>query len=271
MLVLKNYGVSLKGKLEDTMIAHYLLEPELRHNMDYVAETYLKYQPVSITSLIGKKGPKQKSMRDVDPQQLAEYAAEDADITFQLYEKIVTELRSDKKLGELYDYLEMPLVYVLTDMEYQGISLDSSILEKQSLELTEKILSLEDQIYALSGTPFNLASPKQVGEILFEHLKIPYKGAKTKTGQYSTDESKLSELATSYPVVNKLLEHRGLTKLKSTYVDALPKLINSKTGKIHSSFNQTIAATGRLSSNNPNLQNIPIKTEEGRKIRKAFI
>jgi DNA polymerase I len=271
MLVLKNHGIELKGKLEDTMIAHYLLEPELRHNMDYLAETYLKYQPVSITTLIGKKGPKQKSMKEVDPLQLAEYAAEDADVTFQLYEKIVGELRKDGKLAHLYDELEMPLVYVLTDMEHQGITLDTSILENQSRDLTEKILSLENHIFAHCGTPFNLASPKQVGEILFDHLKIPYKGAKTKTGQYSTDESKLSELTEFHPVVELLLEHRGLTKLKSTYVDALPKLVNPKTGKIHSSFNQTIAATGRLSSNNPNLQNIPIKTEEGRKIRKAFV
>ena len=271
IMILRWYGIEVKGELEDTMIAHYLLEPELRHNMDYLAETYLKYQPVSITSLIGKKGPRQLTMRDVDPEKLAEYAAEDADITFQLYEEIVSKLKSDHKLSDLYRNIEMPLVYVLADMECNGVNLDTGMLNKFSVELGDKIVELEDRVFALAGTHFNLSSPKQVGEILFDLIKIPYKGSKTKTGQYSTDESRLAELAKDYEIAQALLDHRSLTKLKSTYVDALPKMVNAKTGHLHSSFNQTIAATGRLSSNNPNLQNIPIRTEEGRKIRQAFI
>lgn len=272
IMILRWYDIEVKGLLEDTMIAHYLLEPELRHNMDYLAETYLKYQPVSITSLIGKKGPKQATMRDVDPEKIAEYAAEDADITFQLYEKIVVaKLKEDHKLSDLYKNIEMPLVYVLADMEYNGVNLDTDMLKKFSRELGDKIVSLEDKVFSLAGAHFNLSSPKQVGDILFDILKIPYKGTKTKTGQYSTDESRLTELSKHYEIAQALLDHRSLTKLKSTYVDALPKLVNKKTGHLHSSFNQTIAATGRLSSNNPNLQNIPIKTEEGRKIRQAFI
>ncbi len=271
IMILSWYGIEVKGELEDTMIAHYLLEPELRHNMDYLAETYLKYQPVSITSLIGKKGPRQLTMRDVDSEKLAEYAAEDADITYQLYEQIVSKLKSDHKLSDLYRNIEMPLVYVLADMECNGVNLDTDMLNKFSVELRDKIVALEDRVFALANTHFNLSSPKQVGEILFEIIKIPYKGSKTKTGQYSTDESRLAELAKDYEIAQALLDHRSLTKLKSTYVDALPKMVNAKTGHLHSSFNQTIAATGRLSSNNPNLQNIPIRTEEGRKIRQAFI
>lgn len=271
MLVLRWHGVEVKGVLEDTMIIHYLLEPELRHSMDYLSETYLNYQPVSITSLIGKKGPKQLSMRDVNPEKLAEYAAEDADITYQLFDHLGKKIQSDEKVYQLYKTIEMPLVYVLADMEYNGVRIDKELLGSYSIELAQKINNLEKQIFEIAGLRFNLSSPKQLGEVLFEKLKLPYKGSKTKTGQYSTDESKLAELEGEYEIARLMMEHRMLTKLKSTYVDALPKLINPNTGKIHSSFNQTIAATGRLSSTNPNLQNIPIKTAEGRKIRQAFI
>jgi len=269
-LVLRWYGLSLYAQLFDTMVAHYLLEPEMRHNMDYMAETYLKYQPVSITSLIGKKGKNQGSMRDVPLEQITEYAAEDADITFRLYEYLSERLK-EEKLENLYWEVEAPLIKVLTDMEYEGVRLDKDYLNKYSLELENLLKAIEKEIFSLSGARFNIASPKQVGELLFDIMKIPYKGSKTKSGQYSTDEEKLSELAAEYPIVQKILEHRGLSKLKSTYVDALPALINPKSGRIHSSFNQALAATGRLSSNNPNLQNIPIKTAEGRKVREAFI
>lgn len=271
MLVLKWHGIEIKGTLEDTMIMHYLLEPELRHNMDYLAETYLNYQPVSITSLIGKKGPKQLSMRDVNPEKLAEYAAEDADITYQLFQHLNAKIVPDEKVYQLYKTIEMPLVYVLSEMEYNGVKIDKNLLDEYSIELGQKINNLEKRIFEIAGLRFNLSSPKQLGEVLFEKLQLPYKGSKTKTGQYSTDESKLAELEGEFEIARLMMEHRTLTKLKSTYVDALPKLINLNTGKIHSSFNQTIAATGRLSSTNPNLQNIPIKTAEGRKIRQAFV
>lgn len=271
MLVLKWHGIEIKGTLEDTMIMHYLLEPELRHNMDYLAETYLNYQPVSITSLIGKKGPKQLSMRDVNPEKLAEYAAEDADITYQLFQHLNAKIVPDEKVYQLYKTIEMPLVYVLSEMEYSGVKIDKNLLDEYSIELGQKINNLEKRIFEIAGLRFNLSSPKQLGEVLFEKLQLPYKGSKTKTGQYSTDESKLAELEGEFEIARLMMEHRTLTKLKSTYVDALPKLINLNTGKIHSSFNQTIAATGRLSSTNPNLQNIPIKTAEGRKIRQAFV
>lgn len=267
--MLKWYGVELKGNWFDTMIMHYLMEPELRHGMDYLAETYLKYKPVSIETLIGK-GSKQLSMRDVRVERVAEYAAEDADVTLQLYHFFAPKLREDG-LQELYDTLEAPLIEVLVSMEYEGIRLDGDFLKKYSVELEREIAAVEQKIYQDAGMQFNIASPKQIGEVLFDKMKIPYRGAKTKTGQYSTDEAKLTELAAEYPFVAEILQHRGLSKLKSTYVDALPLQVNPKTGRVHTSFNQALAATGRLSSNNPNLQNIPIKTPEGAKVREAFI
>ncbi|MBK7475002.1 MAG: DNA polymerase I [Haliscomenobacter sp.] len=269
-IVLKWYGLELEGACFDTMIAHYLIEPELRHNMDYLAETYLKYQPVPIESLIGKKGAGQRTMRDVPVEKVTEYAAEDADVTLQLREVLEPKLNAEGLSG-LYWNLEAPLIRVLTDMEYEGVRIDPLYLEAYSAELEKEILDMEAQVYEKAGLRFNIGSPKQVGEVLFERLKIPYRGAKTKTGQYSTNEDKLVELAQEFPLVDDILTHRGLMKLKSTYVDALPKMINPRTGRVHSSFNQALAATGRLSSNNPNLQNIPIRTPEGAKVRKAFI
>ncbi|MCB0520305.1 MAG: DNA polymerase I [Lewinellaceae bacterium] len=268
-LMLKWYGVELKGLWFDTMIAHYLIEPELRHGMDYLAETYLKYKPVSIETLIGK-GSKQLSMRDVRVERVAEYAAEDADVTLQLRDYFAPKLK-EEGLQELYETMEEPLIKVIVDMEFEGIRIDGDYLRAYSVELEKSIAALEQKIYEDAGLQFNIASPKQIGEVLFDKMKIPYKGAKTKTGQYSTDEAKLTELAAEYPFVAEILNHRGLSKLKSTYVDALPLQVNPKTGRVHSSFNQALAATGRLSSNNPNLQNIPIKTPEGAKVREAFI
>ena len=268
-LMLKWYNIELKGEWHDTMIAHYLLEPELRHGMDYLAETYLKYKPVSIETLIGK-GKNQLSMRDVRVERVAEYAAEDTDITLQLKEYFFPKLK-EEGLQELYDTMESPLTRVIVDMEYEGINLDAAYLEKYSVELAEQIKDFEKSIHEKAGMTFNIASPSQVGEVLFDHMGIPYKGRKTKTGKYSTNEAKLKELALEHPFVADILRHRGLSKLKSTYVDALPLQINPKTDRVHSSFNQALAATGRLSSNNPNLQNIPIKTPEGRRVREAFI
>jgi DNA polymerase I len=270
LLVLKWYGVELKGKLFDTMIAHYLLEPDMRHNMDYLAETYLKYRPIPIEALIGKKGKNQGNMADVPPEVIRDYAAEDADITLQLYEAFAPKLM-EEGLNELYWSIEAPLIHVLAEMEYQGIRIDKDALKVYSGQLENTLNVLEQEIYKMAGMRFNIGSPKQVGELLFDIMKIPYTGPKTKTGQYSTDEERLSELAGQYPIAKKILEHRGLSKLKSTYVDALPTMINPKSGRVHSSFNQALASTGRLSSNNPNLQNIPIKTEEGREVRKAFV
>ena len=269
-LILKWYGVELKGKFFDTMIAHYLLEPSLRHNMDYLAETYLEYQPVSITTLIGKKGKNQLSMRDVAVEKVCEYAVEDSDITLQLKEVLAPKLK-EENLQELYDTMEEPLVKALIDLEFEGINLNSEFLQEYSKELGAGIIENEKNIYEKAGVKFNIASPKQVGQVLFEKMKIPYRWRKTKTGQYSTDESKLAELAKDHDIVADIRNYRMLAKLKSTYVDALPTMVNPKTGRIHSSFNQALAATGRLSSNNPNLQNIPIRTPEGRKIREAFI
>jgi DNA polymerase-1 len=269
-IMLKWYGVEVRGTWFDTMVAHYLLEPELRHNMDYMAETYLKYKPVSIETLIGKKGVNQLSMRDVRVERVAEYAAEDADVTLQLRNFLAPKLEQEG-LRELYDTMEEPLIKVLVDMEYEGVNLDSNYLNEYSKELEKEIAELEQKIYRQAGMQFNIASPKQIGEMLFDKMKIPYTGKKTKTGQYSTDEAKLTELAPEYPFVADILQHRGLSKLKSTYVDALPNQVNPKTGRVHSSFNQALAATGRLSSNNPNLQNIPIKTPEGARVREAFI
>lgn len=269
-IVLKWYGVELQGAYFDTMLAHYLLEPELRHNMDYLSETYLKYAPVSIGTLIGKKGPGQRTMREVPLEDVKEYAAEDADITLQLKEVLAPRLK-EEGLEQLNEVLEAPLVKVLADMEYEGIRIDSNYLQEYSKELDKEIQAMEAEVYLKAGVKFNIASPKQVGEVLFERLKIPYRGAKTKTGQYSTNEDKLVELAPEVPLVADILRFRALTKLKSTYVDALPRMVNPRTGRVHSSFNQALAATGRLSSNNPNLQNIPIRTEDGAKVRKAFI
>jgi DNA polymerase-1 len=269
-LILKWYGVELKGKFFDTMIAHYLLEPSLRHNMDYLSETYLQYQPVSITTLIGKKGKNQLSMRDVPVEKVCEYAVEDSDVTLQLKEILEPKLK-EENLQELYETMEEPLVKALIDMEYEGINLDAEFLHEYSKELGQGILENEKNIYEKAGVRFNIASPNQVGEVLFDKLKIPYRWRKTKTGQYSTDEAKLTELAKDHDIVAEIQSYRMLAKLKSTYVDALPNMVNPRTGRIHSSFNQALAATGRLSSNNPNLQNIPIRTPEGRKIREAFV
>lgn len=269
-LILKWYDIELQGTFLDTMLMHYLLEPELRHNMDYMSETYLNYKPVSIESLIGKKGKGQLNMQDLEPEKVLPYAAEDADITLQLQRYLQPRLE-EEGLFDLYNTMEEPLVKALVDMEFEGIRLDAELLSAYSETLTENIIALEKKIYKEARQEFNIASPKQVGEILFDKMKIPYRWQKTKTGQYSTNEEKLAELALENPFVNEILRYRGLTKLKSTYVDTLPKLINPKTGRIHSSFNQALTATGRLSSNNPNMQNIPIRTEEGAKIREAFI
>jgi len=269
-LIFKWYGIQLKGMFLDTMLMHYLLEPELRHNMDYMAETNLNYKPISIESLIGKRGKDQLTMRDLRPDRVMPYAAEDADITLQLQQYLQPRLEKEGLL-DLYTRMEEPLIRALVDMEFEGIRIDDGLLEQYSVELGEEIRHIEEQIYTKAGEVFNIASPKQVGEILFDKMKIPYRWSKTKTGQYSTNEEKLAELALDHPFVNEILQHRGLTKLKSTYVDTLPRLINPKTGRVHSSFNQALTATGRLSSNNPNMQNIPIRTEEGAKIREAFV
>ena len=271
LIVLKWYNVEMSGVYFDTMLAHYLIEPDLRHNMNYMSATILKYEPVSIETLIGK-GKNQLSMRDVNVEKVKEYAAEDADITFQLYEKLKGSLSNTEGVNTLFETIEMPLVEVLTQLEYNGVRVDADYLNKFSLELELKVSELENKIYELAGARFNIGSPKQVGDILFDVLKIPYRWKKTgKSGQYVTDEEILAELATNYPICQTILDYRGVAKLKSTYVDALPKMINPKTGRIHSSFNQALAATGRLASNNPNLQNIPIRTEEGRRVRMAFI
>ncbi|MEL6970262.1 MAG: DNA polymerase I [Bacteroidota bacterium] len=271
MKVLRWYDIQVKGELLDTMVMHYLLEPERRHNMDYLSETLLSYKPVSITELIGKKGKNQKTMRDVPVEQVVDYACEDADITWRLHEVLAPKLAEETRIEELYQQMEGPLVRVLAEIEHEGIRVDADFLAEYSAELVKEIVDLEEKVHAEAGVPFNLASPKQVGEVLFDHMKIPYRWRKTKSGQYSTDEEKMSEIALDFPIAANVLRHRGLTKLRSTYLDALPKLINSRTGRIHSSFNQTVAATGRLSSKDPNLQNIPIRTPEGRKVREAFV
>lgn len=268
--ILSWYDVQVAGPFFDTMIAHYLLQPDMRHNMDVLSETYLKYKPVSIEELIGKKGKNQLSMRNVDIEQVKEYAAEDADITLQLKDAFEPELKSTGTY-ELFEKTEMPLVPVLASMEAEGIKLDVPALNEFSVQLKHEIIRIEADIFKLAETEFNIASPKQLGEILFEKLAISSKPKKTKTGQYKTGEDILVKLIYKHPIIEKILEYRSLTKLKSTYVDALPALVNPRDGRIHTSFNQAVAATGRLSSNNPNLQNIPIRTEKGREIRKAFI
>ena len=268
--VLHNYGIVLKGPMWDTMIAHYLIQPELRHNMDYMAEIYLNYQTIHIDELIGPKGKNQRSMRDLTPQQVYEYAAEDADITLQLKNKLEPELKK-YECEDLFYHIEMPLMPVLAEMEMNGVCLDTESLKETSDIFTQRILELEQHIYELAGESFNIASPKQVGDILFGKLKIMEKPKKTKTGQYVTSEEVLQTLRGKHEIVAAILDHRGLKKLLGTYVDALPKLINSRTGHIHTSFNQTVTATGRLSSSDPNLQNIPVRGEDGKEIRKAFI
>lgn len=267
---LKWYGVEVKGRLFDTMIAHYLLQPDMRHGMDVLAENYLNYKPMSIEKLIGKKGKNQKSMRDVPVDLLKEYACEDADITLQLKDIFEPKLH-EAGLLDLFNEIEIPLISVLASMEGEGVNLDSEALNKFSLELGEEIVKLNEQIQEMAGAQFNVSSPKQLGEILFGQMKIVEKAKKTKSGQYSTGEDVLLKLENKHPIIRAILDYRSLTKLKSTYVDALPLLVNPRTRRIHTSYNQTVAATGRLSSTNPNLQNIPIRTEKGREIRKAFV
>ena len=268
--VLMKYGVRLAGKMFDTMLAHYVIQPELRHNMDYLAEIYLNYKTIHIDELIGPKGKNQKNMRDLRPQDVYEYAAEDADVTLKLKNKLEGEL---KKYGaeELFYNIEMPLMPVLAEMEMNGVTIDTQSLADTSDVLTKRMEEVEKEIYELAGAPFNIASPRQVGEVLFDKLQIVEKAKKTKTGQYVTNEEVLQSLKGKHKIVEAILEHRGLKKLLGTYIDALPKLINARTGHIHTSFNQATTATGRLSSSDPNLQNIPVRGEEGKEIRKAFI
>lgn len=270
MIILQNYGVRVKGPLFDTMLAHYVLQPELRHNMDYLAEIYLHYRTIHIDELIGTKGKSQKSMRDLPPEEVYRYACEDADVTLKLKNILEKELKK-KGAERLFYEIEMPLVPVLVNIESNGVLLDTEALKQSSAHFTARLQEIEKNIYELTGETFNIASPKQVGEMLFDKLKIAGKAKKTKTGQYVTSEEVLESLRSKHEVVGKILDYRGLKKLLSTYVDALPQLINPRTGRIHTSFNQAVTATGRLSSSNPNLQNIPIRDEDGKEIRKAFI
>lgn len=268
--ILSNYGIRISNKLFDTMVAHFLFMPDMRHNMDVLSQTYLNYQPVSIETLIGKKGKDQISMRDVAIEKITEYAAEDADVTLQLKHHFLPEIQK-AEVETLFNNVEVPLIKVLADMEREGINLDVKTLTDFSAQLATDIVTVETEIQNLAGTKFNVSSPKQVGEILFDYLKIVDKPKKTKTGQYATGEDVLSKLENVHPIVSKILDYRELVKLKSTYVDTLPELVNTNTKRIHTSFNQVVAVTGRLSSDNPNLQNIPIRTERGKQIRKAFV
>ncbi|WP_367328407.1 DNA polymerase I, partial [Lentimicrobium sp.] len=268
--VLKWYEITVNGTLFDTMIAHYLIEPDMRHNMDFLARTYLNYEPVSIESLIGKKGKNQLSMRSVDPEKLKEYACEDADITLQLRIALEPQL-ADTDTRALFDEIEMPLVKVLAAMEAEGVKIDSGNLNQFSEQLEKEIAEVEKEIFRLAGEEFNIASPKQLGEVIFDKMQLSDNPKQTKTKQHSTSEDVLQKLINKHPIVQQILDYRSLTKLKSTYVDTLPLLVNPRTGRIHTSYNQAVASTGRLSSNNPNLQNIPIRTERGREIRKAFV
>ena len=268
--VLANYGIKVRGALFDTMIAHYLLEPDLRHNMNILSETYLSYSPVHIETLIGEKGNTQKNMRSVEVEQLKEYAVEDADVTYQLKEIFEPRIKKEG-LGDLSANIEMPLISVLADIERNGVILNLEDLKAITFNLREDIITLEKEIYSLAGTEFNISSPKQLGDILFVRLKLDDKARISKTRQFITSEEILQRLASKHPIINKVLEYRGLRKLLSTYVEALPLLVSKRTGRIHTSFNQAVASTGRLSSNNPNLQNIPVRDERGREIRKAFI
>ena len=270
ILILKWYGIEVRGNLFDTMMAHYVLDPDTRHGMDILSENYLGYKPVSITSLIGAKGKNQGNMRDVEIEKIKEYAAEDADITLQLrnvFEPKIKEAEAEKLINEI----EHPLIYVLADIEYEGVKIDHDTLKEFSKELETDVAKLEKVVFEKAGVRFNIASPKQLGEVLFEKLMLDPKAKKTKTGQYQTGEDVLVGLAAKSDIVRDILDYRQLQKLKSTYVDALPQLVNPKTGRVHTSYNQAVAATGRLSSTNPNLQNIPIRTERGREVRKAFI
>jgi len=268
--VLKWYEITVNGTLFDTMIAHYLIEPDMRHNMDFLARTYLNYEPVSIESLIGKKGKNQLSMRSVDPEKLKEYACEDADITLQLRIALEPQL-ADTGTRALFDEIEMPLVKVLAAMEAEGVKIDSGNLNQFSEQLEKEIAEVEKEIFRLAGEEFNIASPKQLGEVIFDKMQLSDNPKQTKTKQHSTSEDVLQKLINKHPIVQQILDYRSLTKLKSTYVDTLPLLVNPRTGRIHTSYNQAVASTGRLSSNNPNLQNIPIRTERGREIRKTFV
>ncbi len=270
ILVLRGYKVNVRGQLFDTMVAHYLLQPEQRHNMDYLSEVYLEYTPVHIEQLIGEKGKVQKSMSEVDIHDITEYAAEDADITWQLYRKLYAELEKNSML-DMAMKIEMPLIYVLADMEFTGVCIDSKFLSEYSKELNAKSAELESKIYALAGKQFNIASPKQLGDVLFVDIKIAENPTVTKTGAFATGEDELLKYKDKSEIVDHILEYRGLKKLVSTYTDALPQLVSPITGRIHTSFNQTITATGRLSSSNPNIQNIPIRTPEGKRVREAFI
>lgn len=268
--VLKKYDVEVRGKFFDTMLAHYLIQPDMRHGMDLLSETYLNYKPVSIISLIGPNGKKQKSMREIPVEQVSEYGAEDADVTLQLknvFEPMLEKVNAKK----LFEEVESPLISVLSAMEAEGIRLNTDALKELSKGLTVDIVNLGEKIFEIAGTTFNIDSPRQVGEVLFEKLKVVEKPKKTKTGQYATGEDILTSLLGTHPIIEKILDFRELQKLKNTYVDTLPEMINPRTGKIHTSYNQIVAATGRLSSDNPNLQNIPIRTERGREIRKAFV
>ena len=270
MLVLANYGVEIQGPIFDTMIAHYVLQPELHHGMDYLAEIYLHYETIKIEELIGPKGKNQKNMRDLDPINIYRYACEDADVTLKLKNVLEKELKQNDAEA-LFRDIEMPLVPVLAYMERNGVRIDTEALKETSRHFTARMNQIEEEVHRLAGVEFNIASPKQVGEVLFDRLKITDKPKKTKTGQYVTSEEVLESLKGKHEIVAKILEHRGLKKLLGTYIDALPQLINPETGHIHTSFNQTVTATGRLSSSNPNLQNIPIRNEDGKEIRKAFI
>ena len=270
LIMLANYGVTLKGKMFDTMIAHYVLQPELRHGMDYLAEIYLKYETIKIEELIGAKGKKQGNMRDLAPEAVYKYACEDADVTLKLKQVLENELETNG-VKKLFEEIEMPLVPVLAYIERNGVRIDTDALKETSRHFTARMNQIEEEVHQLAGMEFNIASPKQVGEVLFDRLKIVEKAKKTKTGQYVTSEEVLESLRGKHEIVGKILEHRGLKKLLGTYIDALPQLINPATGRIHTSFNQTVTATGRLSSSNPNLQNIPIRNEDGKEIRKAFI
>jgi len=270
ILVLSWYGIAVKGPLFDTMLAHYLIDPETRHGMDVLSENYLGYSPISITTLIGPKGKKQLNMREIDPQVVSDYAAEDADITLQL-KAVFEPMLQTAEAHSLAEQVEFPLVYVLADMEKEGVKIDVDALKEFSVSIQEEVLLLEQRIYEKAGVPFNIASPKQLGEVLFDRLQLDPKAKKTKTGQYQTGEDVLLALANKSDIVQDILDYRQLQKLRSTYVDALPLMINPKTGRVHTSYNQAVAATGRLSSNNPNLQNIPIRTDRGKEVRRAFI
>ena len=269
LTILSHYGVEVKGELFDTMLAHYVVEPEQRHNMDYLAETYLHYRTIHIEELIGT-GRQQKNMRDLAPNEICDYACEDADVTLRLY-PILREKMAECDVTDVFSKIEMPLMPVLARIEQNGVRLDTEALQQTGDDFRARLQTLEEEVYALAGHEFTITSPKQVGTVLFEELKISEKARKTKTGQYSTSEEVLETLRDKHPIVEKILAHRALKKLLSTYVEALPKLINPRTGRIHTSFNQAVTATGRLSSSNPNLQNIPVRGEDGREIRKAFV